>query len=90
MNRLRATLGFIFSGGLLVFLSPYLIHEAVNQTPSVVRPDDRDSDLCSAVMRSLQTVLAAYHRKGRDNYSGEGRTQQTSVRPDAVNQRQLT
>jgi len=29
MNRLRATLGFIFSGGWLVFLSPYLIHEAV-------------------------------------------------------------
>jgi hypothetical protein len=28
MNRLRATFGFIFSGGLLTFLSPYLIHEA--------------------------------------------------------------
>jgi phosphotransferase system glucose/maltose/N-acetylglucosamine-specific IIC component len=28
MNRLRATFGFIFSGGLLIFLSPYLIPEA--------------------------------------------------------------
>jgi hypothetical protein len=29
MNRLRATFGFIFSGGLLIFLSPYLVHQAV-------------------------------------------------------------
>jgi hypothetical protein len=29
MNRLRATFGFIIFGGLLIFLSPYLIHEAV-------------------------------------------------------------
>jgi hypothetical protein len=29
MNRRRATLGFIFSGGLLIFLSPYLIHDAL-------------------------------------------------------------
>jgi hypothetical protein len=28
MNRLRATFAFIFSGGLLIFNSPYLIHEA--------------------------------------------------------------
>lgn len=27
MNRLRAIFRFIFSGGLLIFLSPYLIHE---------------------------------------------------------------
>ena len=31
MNRLRATLSFIFSGGLLIFLAPYFIREAVNK-----------------------------------------------------------
>jgi hypothetical protein len=29
MNRLHATYRFIISGGLLIFVSPYLIHEAV-------------------------------------------------------------
>jgi hypothetical protein len=33
MNRLRATFGFIFSGGLLIFLSPYLIYEAAIKNP---------------------------------------------------------
>ena len=28
MNRARAALGFIFCGGLLIFLSPYFIYEA--------------------------------------------------------------
>jgi hypothetical protein len=28
MSRLQAMFGFIFAGGLLIFLSPYLIHEA--------------------------------------------------------------
>ena len=28
MNRLRATFGFIFFGGLLIFASPYLVREA--------------------------------------------------------------
>lgn len=28
MNRARAVFGFISGGGLLIFLSPYLIHEA--------------------------------------------------------------
>ena len=28
MNRVPTMLGFIFSGGLLIFLSPYLIYEA--------------------------------------------------------------
>jgi len=28
VNRARATLGFIFTGGLLIFVSPYLICEA--------------------------------------------------------------
>jgi hypothetical protein len=28
MNRARAVLGFIFFGGLLIFLSPYFIREA--------------------------------------------------------------
>jgi hypothetical protein len=29
MNRPRAAFAFIISGGLLIFLSPYLIHEAM-------------------------------------------------------------
>ncbi len=29
MNRLRASLAFVFTGGLLIFLSPYFIYEAV-------------------------------------------------------------
>jgi len=29
MNRLSAALAFIFTGGLLIFLSPYLVYEAV-------------------------------------------------------------
>jgi|HubBroStandDraft_6_1064221.scaffolds.fasta_scaffold800203_2 hypothetical protein len=29
MNRPRAVLAFIFAGGLLIFLSPYFIYEAV-------------------------------------------------------------
>jgi len=29
MNRLRASLAFVFSGGLLIFLSPYLVYKAV-------------------------------------------------------------
>jgi len=29
MSRARAILAFVFSGGLLVFLSPYLIYEAL-------------------------------------------------------------
>jgi hypothetical protein len=29
MSRSRAVFGFISVGGLLVFLSPYLIHEAI-------------------------------------------------------------
>jgi hypothetical protein len=28
MNRLRASLAFVFTGGLLIFLSPYFIYEA--------------------------------------------------------------
>jgi hypothetical protein len=28
MTRLRAMLGLIFCGGLLIFASPYLVHEA--------------------------------------------------------------
>jgi hypothetical protein len=29
MNRLRASLAFVFTGGLLIFLCPYFIYEAV-------------------------------------------------------------
>jgi hypothetical protein len=29
MNRLRASLAFVFTGGLLIFLSPYFIYQAV-------------------------------------------------------------
>lgn len=31
MNRLHATLRFILSGGLLIFLSPYFIYEAATK-----------------------------------------------------------
>jgi len=31
MNRFRALLSFVFSGGLLIFLSPYLIHRAATK-----------------------------------------------------------
>ena len=34
MNRLRAIFGFIFCGGLLIFVSPYLVREAaIKQLP---------------------------------------------------------
>jgi len=29
MNRLRASLAFVFTGGLLIFLSPYFIYQPV-------------------------------------------------------------
>jgi hypothetical protein len=43
MNRLRATFSFVISGGLLVLLAPYLIHEAVIKhlpwsVPTIVIP----------------------------------------------------
>jgi hypothetical protein len=43
MKRLRATFRFIISGGLLIFLAPYLIHEAVVKqlpwsVPTIVIP----------------------------------------------------
>ncbi len=43
MNRLRATLGFVFSGGLLIFLVPYFIRQAVIKNlpwsvPAIVIP----------------------------------------------------
>lgn len=31
MNRLRAILSFVYGGGLLIFASPYLIHEAAKK-----------------------------------------------------------
>ena len=57
----------------VIVIPSYLIHEAViKHLPWPVPMIVIHSDLPNAVIRRLQTVMAAHYGKGQDEYSGEG------------------
>jgi hypothetical protein len=76
MNRLRAALAFAFTGGMLIFLSPYLVYKAAIKdlpwaVPMIVIPI-----YATLSYGAFKTFWPHIIRKSGTGHTGEGRTQQ--------------